>query len=52
MVLALVFLAEPILSAALGWVYFREGFGVETIVGGVLILGAIYLGVRAEGRQS
>jgi len=52
MVLALVFLTEPILSAALGWVYFREGFGVETIVGGVLILGAIYLGVRAEGRQS
>lgn len=49
MVLALVFLGEPILSAALGWVYFREGFGIETIAGGVLILGAIYLGIRGEG---
>lgn len=48
MVLALALLAEPILSAALGWIYFREGFGVETVLGGVLILGAIYLGMRAE----
>lgn len=47
MVLALVFLAEPILSAALGWMYFREGFGIETVAGGLLILGAIYLGIRA-----
>lgn len=48
MFLALLLLAEPILSAAFGWVYFREGFGWETVIGGVLILGAIYLGVGAE----
>ena len=48
MFLALLLLAEPILSAAFGWVYFREGFGLETVIGGGLILGAIYLGVRAE----
>lgn len=47
MILALLFLMEPILSAALGWIYFREGFGMETIIGGALILGAIYLGLRA-----
>jgi len=49
MVLALLLLSEPILSAALGWLYFREGFGIETVIGGVLVLAAIYLGVRAEG---
>lgn len=48
MFLALLLLAEPILSAAFGWVYFREGFGWETVIGGVLILGAIYLGIGAE----
>lgn len=47
MVLALALLSEPILSAALGWIYFREGFGAETVLGGVLILGAIYLGMGA-----
>jgi len=50
MVLALTLLAEPILSAALGWIYFREGFGAETVVGGVLILGAIFLGMRAGSK--
>ena len=45
MFLALLFLAEPILSTALGWIYFREGFGLATVLGGVLILGAIYLGM-------
>ncbi len=45
MFLALLFLAEPILSTALGWIYFREGFGLETVLGGGLILGAIYLGM-------
>ncbi|MEL0012150.1 MAG: DMT family transporter [Alphaproteobacteria bacterium] len=49
MVLALLLLSEPILSAALGWLYFREGFGTETVIGGALVLAAIYLGVRAEG---
>jgi len=48
MVLALTLLSEPILSAALGWIYFREGVGSETVIGGVLILGAIFLGMRAE----
>lgn len=51
MVLALLFLAEPLLSAALGWVYFGEGFARETAVGGVLILAAIYLGVRASATR-
>ena len=52
MFLALLFLAEPILSAALGWLYFREGFGVETLIGGFLVLGAIWLGMRAEAPRS
>jgi len=47
MILALLLLAEPVLSAALGWLYFREGFGFETVIGGGLILAAIYLGLRA-----
>lgn len=47
MILALLLLAEPILSAALGWLYFREGFGPATVIGGGLILAAIYLGLRA-----
>jgi drug/metabolite transporter (DMT)-like permease len=47
MVLAILLLAEPILSAGLGWLYFGEGFARETAYGGVLILAAIYLGVRA-----
>lgn len=51
MVLALLFLTEPLLSAALGWVYFGEGFARETAIGGVLILAAIYLGVRASGAR-
>ncbi|MEP4378697.1 MAG: DMT family transporter [Alphaproteobacteria bacterium] len=49
MVLALLLLSEPLLSAALGWFYFGEGFTRETAIGGVLILTAIYLGVRAGG---
>lgn len=49
MVLALLLLTEPLLSTALGWVYFGEGFARETAVGGVLILAAIYFGVRAGG---
>ena len=49
MVLALLFLTEPLLSTALGWFYFGEGFARETAIGGVLILAAIYLGVRASG---
>ena len=49
MVLALLFLTEPLLSTALGWFYFGEGFARETGIGGVLILSAIYLGVRARG---
>ncbi|MBO6783881.1 MAG: DMT family transporter [Alphaproteobacteria bacterium] len=48
MFLALVLLSEPVLSAGLGWLYFREGFGIETVIGGSLILGAIWLGMRAE----
>jgi len=48
MVLALLFLTEPILSTALGWFYFGEGFARETAIGGVLILAAVYLGVRAR----
>ncbi len=52
MVLALLLLTEPILSAGLGWLYFREGFGIETVIGGVLILGAIWLGLRAEGPRA
>lgn len=51
MILALLFLAEPILSAALGWIYFREGFGLETVIGGVLVLVAIYLGLRADDKE-
>lgn len=52
MILALVLLAEPVLSAALGWLYFREGFGLETVIGGVLILAAIYLGLRAGDKAA
>ncbi|MGB0571362.1 MAG: DMT family transporter [Alphaproteobacteria bacterium] len=48
MVLALLFLTEPLLSTALGWFYFGEGFARETAIGGVLVLAAIYLGVRAS----
>jgi drug/metabolite transporter (DMT)-like permease len=48
MVLALLFLTEPLLSTALGWFYFGEGFAPETAIGGVLILVAVYLGVRAR----
>jgi len=48
MILALLFLTEPLLSTALGWVYFGEVFARETAIGGVLILAAIYLGVRAS----
>lgn len=47
MILAIVLLAEPLLSAGLGWLYFAEGFARETAWGGVVILAAIYLGVRA-----
>ncbi|MDA0786402.1 MAG: DMT family transporter [Proteobacteria bacterium] len=49
MVLAMLLLCEPLLSAALGWFYFGEGFARETGIGGVLILTAVYLGVRASG---
>jgi len=51
MVLALLFLTEPLLSTALGWFYFGEGFARETAVGGVLILAAVYLGVQARGTR-
>lgn len=51
MALALLFLAEPLLSAGLGWLYFGEGFARETAIGGILILVAIYLGVRASAMQ-
>jgi len=51
MVLALLFLTEPLLSTALGWFYFGEGFARETAIGGVLILAAIYLGVRASATR-
>ena len=51
MVLALLFLTEPLLSTALGWFYFGEGFARETAIGGVLILAAIYFGVRASGAR-
>ena len=39
MILALLLLMEPILSAALDWIYFREEFGIETINGGALNFG-------------
>jgi len=45
----LLFLTEPLLSTALGWFYFGEGFARETAIGGALILAAVYLGVRARG---
>jgi drug/metabolite transporter (DMT)-like permease len=51
MVLALLFLTEPLLGTALGWFYFGEGFARETAIGGVLILAAIYFGVRASGAR-
>ncbi|MFT5489111.1 MAG: drug/metabolite transporter (DMT)-like permease [Alphaproteobacteria bacterium] len=51
MVLALLFLTEPLLSTALGWFYFGEGFAHETAIGSILILAAIYLGVRASGAR-
>lgn len=52
MVLALTLLSEPVLSAALGWMYFREGVGTETVIGGMLVLGAIFLGMRATPRSA
>ncbi len=46
--LAVTFLGEPVLAALLGWVYFSEGFGWPTAFGAVLILTAIWLGMRAK----
>jgi drug/metabolite transporter (DMT)-like permease len=46
-VLALTILFEPVLASLLGWLWFGEGFGVETAVGGALTLVAIWLGSRA-----
>jgi drug/metabolite transporter (DMT)-like permease len=47
--LALTILLEPVLSAALGWLWFGEGFTIETGIGGALALAAIWLG-SGEGR--
>ncbi len=46
--LAVTFLGEPVLATLLGWVYFDEGFGWSTALGGVLILAGIWLGTRAS----
>jgi len=48
--LAVTFLGEPVLATLFGWVYFGEGFGWPTALGGVLILAGIWLGTRANGR--
>jgi drug/metabolite transporter (DMT)-like permease len=45
--LALTILLEPVLSALLGWLWFGEGFTVETGIGGALALAAIWLGSRS-----
>jgi len=47
MLIAVVILGEPVLSALLGWLYFGEGFGWPTAFGGALILAGIWLGTRA-----
>lgn len=48
--LAVTFLGEPVLATLLGWVYFDEGFGWPTALGGVLILAGIWLGTQANSR--
>ena len=45
--LALTILLEPVLSASFGWLYFGEGVGTETAIGGGLVLAAIWLGGRS-----
>jgi len=47
--LAITLLGEPVLSALLGWLYFGEGIGWPTALGGALILTGIWLGTRAAG---
>ena len=49
--LAVTLLGEPVLATAFGWVYFGEGFGWPTALGGVLILTGIWLGTRAGGQS-
>ncbi len=49
--LAVTILGEPVLAALFGWVYFGEGIGWPTALGGGLILAGIWLGARA-GSQS
>lgn len=48
--LAVAFLIEPVMSALLGLIYFGEGFGWPTAVGGVLVLAGIWLGTRADDK--
>ncbi len=45
--LAVTLLGEPVLATLFGWLYFGEGFGWPTALGGVLILAGIWLGSRA-----
>jgi drug/metabolite transporter (DMT)-like permease len=49
--LAVTLLGEPVLATLFGWIYFGEGFGWPTALGGLLILAAIWLGTRADGRS-
>ena len=44
--LAVTLLGEPVLATLFGWLYFGEGFGLPTALGGVLILAGIWLGTR------
>ena len=48
--LAVTLLGEPVFATLFGWLYFGEGFGWPTALGGVLILAGIWLGTRANGQ--
>ncbi len=50
--LAVTLLGEPVFATLFGWLYFGEGFGWPTALGGVLILAGIWLGTQANGRSS
>jgi drug/metabolite transporter (DMT)-like permease len=49
--LAITLLGEPVLATLFGWLYFGEGFGWPTALGGVLILVGIWLGTRANAQS-
>jgi drug/metabolite transporter (DMT)-like permease len=49
--LAVTLLGEPVFATLFGWLYFGEGFGWPTALGGVLILAGIWLGTRANGQS-